>query len=107
MSATRKLYKRCVRPMCALWARCAQQLIALRKNVMVAVRTLWERRLDAVGTLWGRFVNGITINDSLIVNLIVLGIFRGDPNSALADFLIAVQTLWHRRLVWQGLYLQT
>jgi len=51
--------------------------------------------VDAVGTLWGRCVQ--------LANLIILGVFRGDPTARW--FMKAVQTLWHRRLVLQGIKL--
>jgi len=74
-----------------------QLLLAPRTGVMDAIKTLWERRVDAVGTLWWRCVHATTDK---------IDIFRRTlrrPDRALKDFQNAVQTLWHRRLVWQWL----
>jgi len=93
MIAVRTLYTRRERAVNTL-----QQLLARRTSVMDATQTLYERRVDAVGTLWGHCVYAISGNCDIFRSIL------RRPQSALTGFQNAVQTLWHRRLVWQGLY---
>ena len=74
-----------------------QQLLVCRWSDMDAVKTLWEHRLDAVGTLGGRRIHALTGKFDIFRRI------SRRPHSTLTGFENAVQTLWHRHLVWQGL----